>query len=235
MWRYSCVGQLSLSLLATDVSMVESGERLSGDCCSLMDCEGEQKSTVRLVATRRRPTVHQSVQSNTSGVATRLCLKPEPSCSDLIFSRLVDELRARGSSVVSRKFKIFITNEKKIKVYLEKRLVYGFSFFQTEVISGLISKASVTRECSVCLIFSSVFWWELQCVVEGPASPFSPSPRDKLKGDAGGFTHADFLQEPHEPGGRHHADLAHERLGDGHAPLLLAAALRIRLREDERE
>lgn len=46
MWRYSCVGQLSLSLLV-DVSMVESGERLSGDCCSLMDWEEQERSTVR--------------------------------------------------------------------------------------------------------------------------------------------------------------------------------------------
>ena len=43
------------------------------------------------------------------------------------------------------------------------------------------------------------------------------------------FTHSDLLQEPHEAGGGHHADLPHQRPGDGSPPLILPAAARIRL------
>lgn len=45
------------------------------------------------------------------------------------------------------------------------------------------------------------------------------------------YTHADFLQEPHESRGRHNADLPHKRLGYCHASFLFAAAFWIRLPE----
>lgn len=48
-----------------------------------------------------------------------------------------------------------------------------------------------------------------------------------------GHTHADLLQEPHEARRRHDADFPHESLCYRQAPLLLAAALRVRLPREE--
>lgn len=71
-------------------------------------------------------------------------------------------------------------------------------------------------------------WIFMDCLEQGWLPQRSPnSPRlNQVKAKVGTDpdTHTDLLQEPHEAGRRHHADLPHKGLRYRQAPLLLAAA-----------